>query len=285
MRGLAQFAMRGRWQALLITCVSAGTVLFFWVAAAVVALVTLRKGRIEGLLLLLWALLPAGLALYLGREFAPLAALLGSYAAALVLRATVSWQATLVAAALCGAVTGLVMLAFAGGYVAEITALVDQFIQQYQSALAERGQSLQVASPSAEFIVGIFALVNGLTVTLCVILGRYWQAALYNPGGFGEEFRRLRLAPALSLSLLAVAIAALFSGGAALPWAYLATLPCLFAGLGLVHGLAAIKRLKRSWLVLFYLLLALINPVKELIILAAAADSWFDFRRRAAGGV
>jgi len=284
MQGLAQFVMRGRLQALIVACVSAGTVLFFWVGAAALALVTLRKGWVEGLILLLWALLPAGLALYLAREFAPLAAFLGSFATALVLRTTVSWPATLVVAALCGAATGLVMLGFAGAYVGEIKAMVDQFIQQYQSTLAEQGQTLQLSAPSAGFIVGIFALVDGLTVTLCVILGRYWQAALYNPGGFGAEFRQLRLPPALALALLAVAVGCLLAGGAALPWGYLATLPCLFAGIGLVHGMAGLRQLRRGWLVLFYLLLVLINPMKELVILAAVADSWFDFRRRAAGG-
>ena len=40
MRGLAEFVMRGRTQALLVVCISAGTVLLFWIGAAALALVT-----------------------------------------------------------------------------------------------------------------------------------------------------------------------------------------------------------------------------------------------------
>ena len=286
MRGLAEFIMRGRTQALLVTCLSAGTVLFFWVGAAAVALVTLRKGIYEGLVLLLWALLPAVAVLFYLREFAPLAALAGSYVTAVALRRTVSWPVTLLTAVACGAATGFIMLGFAGDYIAEIKAMVDEFILQYQAQLAsqEQGQMIEIVVPSASFIIGIFALVNGFTVVLCVILGRYWQAELYNPGGFGEEFRQLRLAPTMALPLLLLSVVCLFLGGSFLPWAYLATLPCLIAGIGLVHGLAGIKQLKRSWLVLFYLLLVFINPMKELVVLAAVADSWVDFRRRLAAG-
>ena len=28
-----------------------------------------------------------------------------------------------------------------------------------------------------------------LALLLCLMLARYWQASLYNPGGFGREFR------------------------------------------------------------------------------------------------
>jgi small subunit ribosomal protein S18 len=55
MRGLARFAMTGRYRALLIAMASSGSLLFAWVGAAIVALVTLRKGFREGFWLLLWA--------------------------------------------------------------------------------------------------------------------------------------------------------------------------------------------------------------------------------------
>ena len=48
MHGLANFVMRGRWQALLVTVAGAGSLMFCWISAAVVALVTLRKGAGAG---------------------------------------------------------------------------------------------------------------------------------------------------------------------------------------------------------------------------------------------
>ncbi len=284
MRGLAEFIMRGRTQALIVSCLSAGTVFFFWVGAAAVALVTLRKGLSEGLQVMIWALLPALAVLYYGKEFAPFAALLGCFATAVVLRRTVSWPATLVAASLCGLATGTILLLFAPDYIAMIKQVVDDIFAQWQTQLAAEGETLQIASPPAEFIVGIFALVNALTVVICVVLARYWQALLYNPGGFREEMHSVRLPVAVALPLLLVSIGGLLQGGAWLPWAYLAAVPCLVAGVCLVHGVAGIRGWKTHWLVLFYVVLLLINPVKELVILAGVIDSWVNFRQRLANG-
>ena len=44
MRALAQYVMRGRTQAMLVTLISAGTVMFYWIGGAALALVTLRQG-------------------------------------------------------------------------------------------------------------------------------------------------------------------------------------------------------------------------------------------------
>jgi hypothetical protein len=280
MRGLAEFIMRGRTQALVVSCLSAGTVFFFWLGAAAVALVTLRKGVTEGLQVLVWAVLPAAAVLYFGKEFAPLAALLGSFVCAAVLRQTITWSSTLLAASLCGLVTGLALLFFAGDYIAMIKQVVDDIFTQWQAQLAAEGETLPIVAPSAEFIVGVFALVNALTVVVCVVLARYWQALLYNPGGFREEFHRVRLPAAISLPLLLISLACLAQGGSWLPWAYLAAVPCLVAGISLVHGVAGIKHLKGHWLVLFYIVLVLINPVKELVIIAGVIDSWVNFRQR-----
>ena len=61
MRGLAEFIMRGRWQALAVAVLGAGSLLFGWISASAVALVTLRRGVVTGAWLTLWALLPAAL--------------------------------------------------------------------------------------------------------------------------------------------------------------------------------------------------------------------------------
>ncbi len=282
MRRLAEFIMRGRSQALIVSCLSAGTVFFFWVGAAAVALVTLRKGIAEGLQVLAWAILPAAAVLYFGMEFAPLTALIGSFVCAAILRQMVSWPATLLGASLCGLATGAILLLFAGDYIAMIKQVVDDIFVQWQAQMAEQGNSLPLSLPTAEFIVGVFALVNALTVVVCVFLARYWQAMLYNPGGFREEFHAIRLPVTLALPLATVALACLLQGGAWIPWAYLAAVPLLVAGISLVHGMVALKQWKIHWLVIFYSVLVLINPVKELVILAGLVDSWANFRKRPA---
>ena len=61
MRGLAEFIMRGRWQALAVAVLGSGSLLFGWISAAAIALVTLRKGTASGGWLVLWAMLPAAI--------------------------------------------------------------------------------------------------------------------------------------------------------------------------------------------------------------------------------
>ena len=88
----------------------------------------------------------------------------------------------------------------------------------------------------------------------------------------------------LALPLLLVALFCLAQGGGWLPWGFLATVPCLLAGISLVHGIAGIKQWKVHWLILFYLFLVMVNPVKELVIIAAVVDSVADLRERVRGG-
>ena len=116
MKGLAEFVMRGRFQALLVTVVGSGSLMFCWISAAVVALVILRKGVGAGAWLLFWGLLPAGTLAYVVGDGGPLALLLGTALLALVLRVTVSLPTTVLARVAVGGVTGLAIMAFGGAY-------------------------------------------------------------------------------------------------------------------------------------------------------------------------
>ena len=64
--------------------------MFCWISAAVIALVTLRRGAGPGAWLLMWALLPSGVLLYAFGDSGPLALIVGTTVVALVLRTTVN---------------------------------------------------------------------------------------------------------------------------------------------------------------------------------------------------
>jgi len=127
----------------------------------------------------------------------------------------------------------------------------------------------------------MLAFMNAVTVFFCLVLGRWSQAMLYNPGGFREEFHHLRLPPVVAVGLLAMAAASLTQGMDGAFWAWTCSVPLIVAGAALVHGLVGLRKLGRGWLVAFYALLVLFNPVKELLALVAVADSFTDFRGRA----
>ncbi len=112
------------------------------------------------------------------------------------------------------------------------------------------------------------------------MLARYWQAALYNPGGFGEEFRALRYPPALAMGLALGVIAVASLGAEYRTWAMIGAVPLTFAGVALVHARVKHRGQGTGWLVGFYLAWLFFDPVKLVVVFAAIADSWLDFRQR-----
>jgi hypothetical protein len=280
MKALAEFAMRGRFQALLITVIGAGSLLFSPISAAVLALVTLRKGAGEGAWLLFWALLPAGSLVYLYGDSGPLSLLLAVMVLALVLRNTVNLPLAVLVCVPVGATIGLAMVVFAGAYLDQIAAYFGEFLATLEQQLSQGDQNVILARPTPVQIAGMLGAGTAMTAVLCLLLARYWQAALYNPGGFGEEFRQLYYSPmvAVALALGIVALAAL--GAEYRTWAMICALPLTFAGIGLVHARARHRGQGRGWLTGFYLAWLFFDPVKLLVVFVAIADSWMNFRRR-----
>ena len=120
MRGLAEFVMRGRVQALAVAVIGASTLMFSWVSAAVIALVTLRRGPGAGAYILAWAVLPAGFLLLTFGDSGPLAMLLGTMALALLLRWLASWPLVLMSSTAVGAITGIALLLFGGAFLEQL---------------------------------------------------------------------------------------------------------------------------------------------------------------------
>jgi hypothetical protein len=283
MKGLAAFVMRGRFQALLVTLAGAGSLLFCWISAAVVALVLLRKGVGAGLGLLAWALLPSGALLYAYGDSGPLSLLVGTTLLAVVLRSSVSLPLALLACVPVGVLTGLVLTAFGGAYLDQVVQAFGQFMASMEAQLSQGGEAVVLARPDAVQVAGMLGAGTAASSALCLLLARYWQAALYNPGGFGHEFKALYYPPAVALGLAICAIGLASVGAAYRTWAVIAVVPLALAGVALVHARAAWRGQGKGWLAGFYVAWLLFDPVKLLVVFAAIADSWFKFRQRWTG--
>lgn len=283
MKGLAEFAMRGRLQALLVVMIGASTLMFSWISAAVVALVILRKGTGPGLWLLFWALLPAGTLFAVFGDSGPLATLLGTSVLAIVLRNTVSLPLAMLASVAVGGVTGLAIVFFAGELLDQMVVFFSEFLTNLEQQVASSGDGaneIVLNKPTALQIAGMLGLVNAMGSILCLLLARWWQAALYNPGGFGQEFRALQLTPAITTVLVMPALALVASGVEYRTWAVIFAVPLTFAGLALVHARAALRGQGSGWLTGFYLMWLVFDPMKLIVVFVAIADSWLQFRRR-----
>jgi len=149
-----------------------------------------------------------------------------------------------------------------------------------QMSVEERARLGALITP---VLNGLIAAVLQIVSVVCLILGRYWQALLYNPGGFGREFRSLRLPRAPMLVLLVCMLVGPNFGPQLAMLTPLCSVPLMFAGLALIHGLVATKRLTRFWLVGLYVTLVLfMQLIYPLLVVFAIVDSLIDFRGRLA---
>ncbi len=275
MRPLAEFIMKGRLQAVAVAGLGIGSLMFAWVGAAAAALVTLRKGMTEGAFVVFWALLPAIAVLSYGQDVGPLCMLLVSAVAAEVLRSSRSWPLALCAAVVGGLVSALILYHSAQDYLAGILATVQPMLDQLQTQ--SRGQLPQILTGDIAAVIGSSTV---LWSGLALMLARWWQALLYNPGGFREEMWSLRLPAVVTVVLVAAMLLFSQAGEVYRFWGVMCLLPLIAAGLSLVHGLVGRLALGRVWLVVFYIALLLFGPLWAVLILAAIVDSWIDIRRR-----
>lgn len=286
MRSFAAFVTRGRIQALAVAILAVGSVYFCWVGAAVVALITLSKGYQQGALILLWASLPAIMQWYQFANALPMMVLLGSFAAAISLAWLKSWRPVLLIASISGLITALLLVTLQADYTDQYVRAYDTLAAQVEKEMASKGQGqipwFAQLEIGREFIAGKLGAIIALLTVVSIILSRWWQAGLYNPGGFQQEFHQLRLPRYYALVLAAVMIATATSGGAYAAWAEIAAVPFLFCGIGLVHGLVKQRNMAVNWLILFYILLMIASEMNLLVVLLAFLDSLFDFRRRLA---
>jgi len=278
MRALAGFVMRGRREALLVAVVASVVPMFFWVGTAAVGLVTLRRGASEGGFVALWALLPCLVLARLG-EVIPAAALIGIWLVAMVLRATRAWTLALVAASALGLSFGVGLLGAGGEYLEAVRTIAENFVAEVAKRSGDPAVAAQLKAPDTLQIASIFGFMLAVVLVACAVLARWWQAALFNPGGFREEFHAIRFAAAPGVALLMAGLALYLQGPSMQVWSQIVLLPLLVAGIGLTHALVAGRRVG-GMLGLFYAALLLVSPAKYMVSCLAAVDAVADLRRR-----
>ncbi|QIH05897.1 MULTISPECIES: hypothetical protein [unclassified Pseudomonas] len=286
MRALAEFIMRGRVQATLVVAGCSALPLLYWLGAAAASLVLLRRGLQGAMGVLALGVLPALLWWLTFDDPRAFLVLLGSSSLALVLRTSESWTRVLLVSIAMGLVfAGVLGAAFRP----QIEALSQELIKILPMALGEVYQQLSVeerarlATLIAPILTGLIAALLQAISVLSLILGRYWQAVLYNPGGFGREFRAIRIPVAPAMLLLACMLVGPNFGPQLAMLTPMCSVPLAFAGLALIHGLVAQGRLARFWLVGVYItMLPFMQLVYPLLVVLAIVDSLIDFRGRLA---
>lgn len=286
---LAEFIMRGRGQALAFVLIALVTSPILWpnsiLAAAAISLVWLRIGIKEGSLLWLWSLLPAGaLAYYLHSEHALLLVCSISLAS-WVLKATYSWRYTLMSLTLCGIASAFALETFATESLSMHIDIINKLrTQMTQSMSAEQlaaspWSTLQI---DQTLIAGFYATTLIISSFVSLALGRSWQAKLYNPGGFQQEFHQLRLGRLEIITGVLLAALIMQLGEQYLTWVWIAVFPLVISGIALCHALAKKRNIATHWYVIFYFVLLSSAPFMALLIVLAIVDSLVDIRGKVA---
>lgn len=121
--------------------------------------------------------------------------------------------------------------------------------------------------------------------TMSLFLARWWQASLYNSGGFATEFRQLRFGQAAaSIALVVTVIRITTTSEIALNLFFIVVVLMVFQGLAVVHSLVAKCKLSPSLLTGVYvvMLFTLIPDAIGLLLIAVIGllDNWLNFRFR-----
>ena len=288
MRGLATFVMRGRWQAVLVVSIMAILAPPFSsiLSGAAMGLVTLRQGLREALLIMSGsALVTALLGFWLsGSGLVAVGFVVVLWLPMLLmgvlLRQTTSLAWVMQSAA--AVVIALIALIYLFGgdptqfWLHELGWLKPLFIE---AQIATEGPQLDAVVMAAAVRMNSMVLMSFI---LNLLLARWWQAQLYNPGGFCKEFHALRLPRESAIAVVVIgAAAALLSGtpGDFFRDAGLIFITIyLFAGLALVHTVVARRRMGKGWLVAIYGLLVLLPPASSVLALLGLVDSWMNLR-------
>lgn len=295
MRFLAEFVMRGRMQAILVTAVTALMSMLLlplaYLSGAAVGLVTLRVGPQQGLVVIAGAILALAVlgVVMFGNPLPSVGFALVLWIPVWVLAVNLRRSANLARSVKLAGLFGVMLVA--GIYLATdnpVTwwkeALLQILSPALEGAAKERIDEMSAAvALVARLMTGLMGGLMGLTVLGCLFIARWWQAMLYNPGGFRSEFHQLRLGRNFTLATLAIAAVLLVSSSDSMPIAtdllLVMVMLYMMQGLAVSHGLVAKAGANAGWLVALYLLLVFAMPQTALTLAVVGfADNWFDFR-------
>jgi len=271
MRGLAEFVMSGRKQAIMAVVFLGLIPLVNLLNPVVVGLMVLRKGVLEVAIIFAWAILPIGAWAIVG-DIAPLIMLFGISGLAWLLRETESWEFTLLATIAIGLSVEI--------YLRLQPAVLDGLFQQLELLLVTnnlQGIQLEDLRESIGSFIGVGYMFLAIVL---LMLARWMQATLFNPGGFQKEFHQLHIGQKTALGLAGLIFLGSYQLVIPQSWVFYFILPLLFSGIALMHAVVVKKKLSSLWLVIFYILLIVLPTVLQLLVLLALVDSWYDFRSR-----
>jgi hypothetical protein len=133
-------------------------------------------------------------------------------------------------------------------------------------------------------LLGLVATILAIGSMMSLMLARWWQAGIYNPGGFQKEFHSYTIDAKIAVLLVVILIVGQLLPQSSKLWAELAVLPLLVAGIALVHFTVKLFGQGKQWLAFVYVGMIMVGkPVTLILVLLGLTDSLIDLRSRLEG--
>ena len=322
MRALATYLLRGNKEAIIVVLVCSVLALLIPVFglfnAVIVGLVSLRQGANKGLMLagISSAVVAVGISMFgvlpeanEGQGFAAIGqwvvSLFGLVALCGILRYTRSLQLTMLSAV--GAAVAVVVgfRLFVRDTVSwwqnsQFETIKELYGNAVESVLAQPAVvNHQMLESVSAYLVGIVVATFTAGLIIHLFLSRSWQAAMFNPGGFRDEFIQLRfskqvaIVPILSLIVFMMAGAENFVGYSCLAVTMIFAMVYTIFGFAVIFGVFKAKNW--HWGIVIGALVAFLvvgtlqfrspeYPAVMLILVFAFIgfiDTFLDFRKKA----
>ena len=294
--GLARFSMQGRWQAAMVIAAMSLMALAIppvsYIASGIIALSTLRAGPKEGITVVAIATVVFAIAatFLLKQPYITGLFLVSSWLPVFGVTLVIGYTRSLVMSLLVTAGMGLLLVGGAYIVLSDPAAWWSQMMGPFVEMLQAQPDWQLDQAETASFVATLSSMMTGLivaglfiNVVLGLLLGRAWQAGLFNPGSFADEFQQLQLGKLSATVTVIVAFMALLpSVDLAIMQDCLLVLLVLFSvqGVAVVHAIVRLQQKHKSWLIVMYSLLLIMMPQMVFsLALVGVLEQWFNFRR------
>lgn len=304
LRRFTDFILHSRIQAMSAVFVIAFIPIIGTISIIIAAFVTLRKGALEGAVILLSALVPyfisflawppppAQANVALGMLGIIVASYVLTWLFAIVLRRFSSWNFALELAALLGVlIIGLVHVVFPGiqdwwgqqlttYFVKSIDTLgkIKNGLETHPTLNDVQIQAISVAKRYATGFIMVSILFNAL---LQLLIARWWQAAMFNPGGLRKELHQIRLSHITAVIFVVGLLLSYYQvdfAQDAIPVLYMVF---SVAALSLLHCVVKSSKIGWVWLVAVYSGIIWLFPLSIILLsMIGLLDTAVDFRKR-----
>lgn len=295
------YLLKHRWQTAVFTFLSTFVPLVGIVGIMIAALVTLRKGVVEGMLLTLLATLPYFISIYAPSSphvvllWVTISVVVLSNALTCVFAVMLRRKMSLAMVMQVAALAAVLVISVVHLMYPDVGDWWSKELQTYYSEATTMSGITKAAVPALpmktqlemihiakHYVTGLMAAAILLNAFLQLIMARWWESVVFNSGKLRQELYHLRLTPLAGTLFVASLLFSFLGNSVVLD--IMPVLVVLFgaSGLSLVHYFFGMTGGSGwIWLVVFYVSLIWAFPVSVIFVgVLALLDIWVDIRKR-----